>query len=307
MNPARVAIILVNWNGLADTLACLESLAGLSYPAYEIILVDNGSTDPSVDTLRRAWPQVRLTEAGTNLGFVGGNNLALRQVLEQDFDYALLLNNDTEVAPDFLDHLVQAAEADPGAAIAGPNIFYFSQPEILWSAGGKIDWQRGQTVMTGIGQKAIERFDGPPRAVDYVTGCALLIKTPVARQIGLLDERFFAYYEEVEWCARARRAGYRVLQVPSARVWHKISPEAREASAQVHYYMTRNRLLLLRLAGAGWSAWLHTLLIEYARTLASWSLRPKWRHKAAQRRAMLRAIADFWKGNFGRVDLPKTG
>ena len=306
MRP-RVAIIILNWNGLRDTIACLESLSRLDYPHYQVVVVDNGSTDGSVEAIQGRFPEATLIENGENLGFTGGNNVGLRYALTQGADYALLLNNDTEVAPDFLSRLVQAAEADPRIGVAGPTLYYYARPDLIWSAGGAIDWRHGQTRMVGLNEPESGQFGTAPREVDFVTGCALLIKRAVMERVGLLDERFFAYYEEAEWCVRAQRAGFRVVNVPMAKVWHKIPLDARDHSPLVHYYMTRNRLLFLKVTGAGWRAWLHTLLAEYARTLLSWSVRSKWRHKREQRRVMLRAISDAWRGQWGRrADLVKV-
>ncbi|MEK7326115.1 MAG: glycosyltransferase family 2 protein [Chloroflexota bacterium] len=303
MTPPRVAIIILNWNGLKDTLACLESLRRLDYPACEIVVVDNGSTDESVATIRAAYPVVTLIETGENLGYVGGNNAGLKYAQSTKADYALLLNNDTEVDPGFLKLLVDVAENDPKVGIVGPMIYYYTQPDVIWSAGGAIDWNKGLPWMVGLDEREQGQFGTQPRPVDFVTGCALLIKMPVVERVGLLDERFFAYYEETEWCARVARAGYKILHVPQAKLWHKISPLARATSPTVHYYMTRNRLLFLRAARAGWRAWLHTLLFEYARTLISWSLRPRWRGMRAQRDVMLLAIRDYFAGRVGRVSL----
>jgi GT2 family glycosyltransferase len=299
----EVCIIVLNWNGRADTLACLASLERLTYPAYEVVVVDNGSTDGSAAAIRTAYPQVTLIETGENLGYVGGNNVGLEHAKKMGADYALLLNNDTAVASDFLSLLVEAAESDSAIGIVGPTIYYFDRPNIVWSAGGAIDWSRGCTRMIGLDEVDQGQFGQVPRRVDFVTGCALLIKMGLVEQVGLLDPRFFAYYEETEWCVRAARAGSKTAHVPQAKVWHKISPVAREASPQVHYYMTRNRLLLLKLSKMGLVPWLHTLLLDYGRTLASWTLRPKWRHKAHQRQAMLQAILDYGCGRFGRVEV----
>ncbi len=306
MPEPSVVIILVNWNGLRDTLACLSSLQHLQYANARIVVVDNGSQDNSAAIIRQKFPLIDVIESNENLGFVGGNHLGLIYAQEEKADYALLLNNDTEVAPNFLDLLVASAEAggaDCEAArigIVGPLTFYFHQPEVIWSAGGSIDWRRGETHMIGIGEKDQGQLGSSPRKVDFVTGCALLIKMSVVAQIGELDERFFAYYEDVEWCMRARRAGYEILCIPQAKVWHKISPEAREVSPLVHYYMTRNRLLFLQCSRASWQAWLHTA-VEYGRTLISWTIKPKWRHKAVQRRMMARAITDFLQKRYGKV------
>ncbi len=299
----KVAIIVLNWNGRDDTLACLASLNRLAYPDYQVVVVDNHSSDDSVAVIKAAYPYVTLLETAENLGYVGGNNVGIAWAGQHQFDYVLLLNNDTEVAPDFLQLLVNAAETNPRVAIVGPTICYFAAPEIIWSAGGGINWPKGLTYMHGLNEPDGGQFGSVPRPVDFVTGCALLIKTAVIEQIGLLDERFFAYYEEAEWCVRAARAGYKVLHVPAAKIWHKISLQAREASPQVHYYMTRNRLLFLKLAGVGLKPWLNTLLFDQGRTLVSWAVKPKWRHKAPQRQAMVKAISDYFGGRFGKVDI----
>jgi len=288
MSAPHVLIVVLNWNGLADTLACLESMRRLEYPAYEVLVVDNGSSDGSPAAIRERFPDVTLIETGENLGFAGGNNVGIRHALEIGADYVLLLNNDTEVSPDFLSRLVEAAEADSQVGMAGPTIYYYDRPEVIWSAGGEIDWRRGCTRMVGLDERDDGQFGGAPREVDFITGCAVLVRATALRQAGLLDERFFMYYEEVEWCVRTRRAGFRIVHVPQAHIWHKIAPSAQSDSPRVHYYMTRNRLLFLKASRAGWQAWMHTLFAEYLRTLISWSVRPR------------RAIGDAWRGQWGQ-------
>jgi GT2 family glycosyltransferase len=302
----QVAIIVLNWNGLNDTLDCLESLYQLDYQNYEIVVVDNGSTDRSVQVIRERFPGVTLIENDENLGYAGGNNVGLCYATAQEADYALLLNNDTVVDPTFLRILVDAAEAEPAVGIAGPTIYYHERPDVIWSAGGAIDWQWGSTRMVGLDERDDGQFGVEPRAADFVTGCAMLVRQAVLGRAGLLDERFFVYYEETEWCARATRSGFRIVHVPLARIWHKISPATQADSPLVHYYMTRNRLLFLKATGAGPDAWLHTLIADYLRTLASWSVRPKWRGKRSLRRAMWQGIVDFVFGRFGAIhNLPK--
>lgn len=295
---SKVIILVLNWNGMVDTLACLASLAHLDYHDYEVVVVDNGSTDGPVTAVQEYFPEVVIIENEENMGFAGGNNAGLRYALERDADYTLLLNNDTELAPDFLRRLVNAAETDPAVGIAGPTIYYHEQPDVIWSAGGAIDWRRGETRMIGLNEQDIGQFGLEPRAVDFVTGCALLAKRAVIEQVGLLDERFFAYYEEAEWCVRAQRAGFQIRHVPQARVWHKIPLDARDSSPSVHYYMVRNQLLFLKATGAPWRAW-GCVLIGHLRTLVSWSVRPRWRHKRSHRAATFRAIADAGLGRWG--------
>jgi len=294
-----VDIIILNWNGFTDTLKCLQSLRKLNYPTYRVMVVDNASTDGSTGFIRDQFPEVTLMENYENLGFTGGNNIGMRLALENGSDYVLLLNNDTEVDPDFLRVLVEAAESDSRIGIAGPIIYYFDHPQIIWSAGGAINRRRGQTRMVGLNEIDQGQFGQKPREVDFVSGCALLIKRVVLKQVGLLDERFFAYYEEVEWCVRITMAEFMIVHVPQARIWHKISLDKRDDSPLVHYYMTRNRLLLLKITGAGLKAWLHTIIVDYLRTLLSWSLQPKWRGKKHQRKMMLLAIIDAGLGRWG--------
>jgi GT2 family glycosyltransferase len=295
-----VLIVLLNFNSEQDTIACLGSLDRQAYCNYEVVVIDNGSRLQSIHAISDSFPQVPIVCNGKNLGFAEGNNIGLREAKRRDCAYTLLLNNDTVVAPDFLGKLVDVAEANPIVAMVGPTIYYYDGPEIIWSAGGRIDKSAGNTEMIGIGETVRVLPEAPFREVDFVTGCALLVRMHIVEQIGGLDPRFFLYYEEVEWCARARAAGYRIYHVPSSSVWHKISQQSRSSSVLVHYYMTRNRLLFLKAAHLGWRAWAHTLF-DYTRTLSSWTLRPKWRSKKKLRNTMVRACIDFCLGRFGQA------
>jgi GT2 family glycosyltransferase len=301
----RVLIIILCYNGVELTLSCLASLRNLEYTHADILIVDNASHDNTPALVRERFPDVAMIEAGANLGFAAGNNVGLRYALDQGYDYALLLNNDTEVAPDFLSFLVAAAEADPAIGVAGPTITYYDQPDRIWSAGGMIDWRRGISSMRGIGE-VVHRHPDRASDVDFVTGCVLLCKCKVLNQAGLLDERFFMYYEETEWCVRIARAGFRIVHVPQARVLHKIPLNARNDQPYVAYYMTRNRLLFLRATKASSAAWLHAALLQDLRTYLSLSLRPKWRGMRPQRDAMLRGWGDFLHQRFGQYQQPKA-
>jgi GT2 family glycosyltransferase len=274
----------------------------MDYEVADILVVDNASRDDTPAAVRARFPEALVIETGANLGFAAGNNVGLRYALEHNYDYALLLNNDTEVAPDFLDELVEAAEADPAIGAIGPMIYYHERPDMIWSAGGVIDWRHGNSAMRGVG----ERDRGQYRTatdVDFVSGCALLCKRAALERAGLLDERFFMYYEETEWCVRAARAGFRIVHLPAARIWHKIPLDARADQPYVAYYMTRNRLLFLRTTSAAALAWVHAIVLQDLRTLVSLSLRRKWRAKRLHRDAMIRAWFDFLQHHFGRCEL----
>ncbi len=297
---AAVSIIVLNYKGREDTLACLRSLEHLTYRDVTTILVDNDSRDGTPDVVRKDFPNVVVIETGGNLGFTGGNNVGVRYALDHGADYILLLNNDTIVAPDFVSLMVEGMEQNPAAGVSGPMIYYFDAPETIWSAGGAIDWAHGTTRMIGLNEEDNAQFGLSPRKTDFVTGCALMARREVWEKVGLLDDKFFMYYEETEWCVRATRAGYLTMLIPAAMIWHKISIEDRAVSPRTYYYMTRNRLLFLQKTQASYKTWAY-ILSEYSRTFVSWTLRPKWQSRRHLRGTMLRAISDYSRGRFGQV------
>jgi len=292
----RVGIVVLNWNRPDHTIACLTSLRELDYPSYEVVVVDNGSADGSPTAIRRLFPGVSVVENGRNLGFAAGSNVGIVLLARRGVDYVLLLNDDAEVATDLLGALVEVAEADPSTGILGPTIYYYGPATVIWSAGGSID-ARGRARHLRLGELGDAGLK-PVQDVDYVTGCALLVRREVVERVGALDERFFAYYEEAEWCARARRAGFRVVYVPRARAWHKIDPAARNHSRSYLYLTARNRLLYLRCAGAGRGT-IALASLDLLRTACSWSLRPKHRAMRPLASALVRGVADFAVGRFG--------
>ncbi len=299
--PPRVLVIVLCYNGVALTLACLSSLGRLDYPYADLLVVDNGSSDDTPALVRAQFPKATVLEMGVNLGYAAGNNVGLRYALAHGYDYALLLNNDTEVAPNLVDALLAACAADPSIGVAGPKICYADRPQTLWSAGGAIDWQRGVGRMRGLDAVDGRSFE-QQADVDFVTGCALLVRREVLERVGLIDERFGMYFEEVEWCVRIGRAGWRIVYVPAGRVWHKIVPAQQEQSPRITYYMARNRLLFLRLTRAPLRAWLHAALLQDLRTWLSWRIRRRWRGRAAQRAALGRAWRDFFLARFGMAE-----
>ena len=221
-DASTVYIILVNWNGKDVTLECLRSLNAVSYKNVRIIIVDNASTDGSVPVFRSQFPQCDVLEMRENLRFAGGTNAGLKHGLGQGGQLFLLLNNDTTVAPDFLTTMVARLHSDPRTGLVAPKIFYDNDPTRIWFAGGAISRWTG--TMKHIG---IREIDGGQyntvRDIDYATGCCILTKREVLERIGLLDESFHMYAEDADWSERARRAGYRIVYEPAARVWHKLS------------------------------------------------------------------------------------
>jgi GT2 family glycosyltransferase len=217
----RVSIIILNWNGLDDTVECLDSLKKAAYPNYEVIVVDNASSGNDVATLRaRYGDYVHLIANDKNYGFSEGNNIGMRYALERQCDYVLLLNNDTVVDADFLTELVSVAESDHTIGIEGAKVYYYDPPNRLHTVGGKVHWWVG--IIRHYGDVQDDgQFDQIAQR-GYVYATAMLIKRQVMEQVSLLDSTFFFGIEEYDYCARATRAGFKVVYVPKSRVWHKV-------------------------------------------------------------------------------------
>jgi GT2 family glycosyltransferase len=245
MSPPKIAIIILNWNGKEDTIECLESLKQITYPNYEILIVDNHSTDGSVECFRERYPDVEILENEKNLGYAEGNNVGIRKVMERGVDYVLLLNDDTVVDKEFLGELVKAAQSDLKVGFAGPKVYYYDykgRKDVIHSAGAKIDIRRGYAPPIGANELDIGQYDILNKA-DYLEGACMLIKRNVIRDIGLLNTKYFMYWEETDWCVRAREKGYNVIYVPKARIWHKISASS---NLKYIYYINRNMLWFLK-------------------------------------------------------------
>ena len=257
MSAPTVSIVVVNWNGWHFLASCLAALAAQTYRDFEVIVVDNGSTDGSVAALRRDHPDVRVVANLSNIGFAAANNQALAYCRGR---YLALLNNDTAAAPAWLEHLVAALEADPSAAGACGTIVALSDPARVIFTLPKIDPRSARAIWV--------KQPSPRREVDYLSGNSLVVRRAVVDRLGFFDPAYVAYFEETDWCARALRAGYRLLYVPEAVVAHK---EIGSGSAAFHaYQMERNRLrFALKNFDAGW---LPGFLVYYAldavRTLA---------------------------------------
>lgn len=242
-----LGVVILNWNGMDVTPRCLDSILRSSSPPDQIVVVDNASTDGSADHIRGRYPQVALIVNDSNLGFAEGNNVGIRYLLERAFDLVLLLNNDTVVDPDCLRELKRAAETQPAAAY-GATIYELSAPGRIWYSGGSIS----RLTLEARHETAPADAPGTPRPTDFITGCCLMFRSDALRRIGLLDRDFFAYYEDVDWCLRAKAADERLLYVPAAVVRHDVSHSFRRAGTRDHgaprYSWTQSRPLVLYLA-----------------------------------------------------------
>ncbi len=221
----RVAIVLLNWNNADDTLACIESLSRLRYRDFRVVIVDNFSKPSDYLELKSRYPDGLILRQKRNLGFAGGCNAGIRWALRNGFEYVWLLNVDTVVDPESLGELVSAIESDDAIAVTGGVMYYWSDPQRIQIAAGSIDPETGRGGILGLDQLDSGQFSGI-RDTDYVCGGTLLAKSAAIKEVGLLDERFFMYYEDTDWGVRMRQRGWRVVSTSAAKVWHKARASA---------------------------------------------------------------------------------
>ncbi len=240
MNP-KIAIVILNWNGYKDTSECIISLQKITYDNYQIVVVDNGSDAEEFNKLKNNLPNVRVLRSDVNLGFTGGNNLGIKNSLEEKADYILLLNNDTIAETNFIEPLLEVFERNPNVGIAAPQINYFTEPKKIWTEGGIISKIRGS------GFAYSERYDDgkiiDDIEVTFVSGCCMLIKKEVFEKVGVFDDNFFLYVEDADLCYRTTQSGYKIIVSHNSKIYHKVSSSTKEnLSLLPLYYVTRNRL-----------------------------------------------------------------
>ena len=216
-----VNLFVLNWNGRDLTLDCLSSLEKVIYPNVKIHIIDNGSSDNSVVSIRNKFPDYEIIELAENHGFAKGNNTGFQSV-KQKADYTIFLNNDTIVDPNFIDPLVNELEAISNVKQTAPKIFYEDKKEYIWFAGGIISLWTGVIRHSGIRKKDSSKFS-QKRKIDYATGCCVCMRTEDFESIGMFDETFLLYGEDVDLSLRFSNQGGEILFVPESKIWHKVS------------------------------------------------------------------------------------
>ncbi|MDA3905842.1 MAG: glycosyltransferase family 2 protein [Bacteroidales bacterium] len=239
-----ISIVSVQFGHCEITLEMIKSLKQISYSNIEIIIVDNASPEGNPNIVKEKYPEIIYIKSKKNLGFAGGNNLGIRAAKGK---YILMLNNDTEVDTGFLEPLVEKMESNPKMGIVSPKIKFFHSPELLQYAGYEhINpiTQRGGAI--GYEEKDIGQYEKDAEAASG-HGAAMMISMKVIKEVGLMSEVFFLYYEELDWAHRIRNAGYKIYYVHNSLIYHKESVSTGgRISALRSYYMTRNRILYLR-------------------------------------------------------------
>lgn len=290
-----VYIILVNYNGLKDTLECLESLTHIEYHDYKIIVVDNGSTDNSLETLRNLEnDSLIVLDAGGNTGFSGGNNVGIKYAMEHNANYVLLLNNDTIVEKNFLTPLVETAKRRNDQAVITPKILYEFDKKTIWYAGGAFNKLTSRTSSFGIHEKDSGQFDRE-KDVSFVSGCCMLLPASVINIVGLMEEDYFLYCEDTDYCCRIQKRGIKLVYQPTSRIYHKVSASSSKVSELMSYYIIRNKLYIVkRFIDLRWKcvAYAYVFLETVKRMISG----------EYSRKTTIISIYHFVKGISGKID-----
>lgn len=291
MEP-KVAIIILHLDNIPCLINCITSLNKISYSNFSAQVVHNDRDNPLLlNNFSPISDHISgVTNTGSNTGFARANNVGIRKVLENYFDYVLLLNDDTEVSIDFLSILVDESEKRPDSGMLGPTIYYFEEPEKIWFSGARFCQDECRIEMTQPPERSIFR----PIESDYITGCALLVKRATIEKIGLLDERFFLYWEDVDWGLRAKKAGFKNVVIPAAHIWHKVSVSSGGMDSLIRvYHKTRSHLLMARLHAPKVLPKIH---VQFIRDIAWLLFKSKDVNRFKKAHAFIAAIRDYHMG-----------
>jgi GT2 family glycosyltransferase len=255
MKQKKLAIVIINWNSFDLTSDTLVSLSSTSYKNYDIIVVDNFSTDNSAAQLEKDFPSIILLRSDENKGFTGGNNLGFDYAINEGYEYVMMLNNDVAVESDFLEPLVVKLDTDEKIGGVQPLIYFYHDRELIWNAGSRYNDIFGIPYILGYYRKDKGQLQRKKqKSIDWITGCAFMIRTEVLKKVGVLKQDFFIYYEDVDLSFRIKEAGYALAYEASSVVYHKtgMSHKSKEKlkegylNPKVHYLNARNRLFVLK-------------------------------------------------------------
>lgn len=301
-----VTIIILTWNQRDLTLDCLASLATMNYPSdrLQIIVVDNGSRDDTIVAVSERFPHITVLKNSENLGYAGGNNVGIRHALDAGADAICILNNDVIVDPCFLGPLLTALQQRPDVGIVTPLIAeQVGNHKTVWALGSTVNWRTAAVTRNHAGEPVEQWRDRPPIEVDIASGAAMLVRREVLQQVGLMDERFFLYFEEVDWSLAVRKACFGILAVPASLAWHDVSATLGATSPIIDYYMLRNHL---RLIGRHWTGirrnylWSWVVLRNLL-TIAAYTVKSHGGHRIPNRNSRLFALRDAHFGRWGKM------
>jgi GT2 family glycosyltransferase len=295
-NSPKVGVVIVNYNGFEYTAECVKSILASSYDNLDVIVVDNASTDGSVEKLGDLFrTEITLLRSEKNIGFAGGTNIGIKTAVDRGCEFVLLLNNDTIVDEFLIQNMVHSS-IENGNALIAPKIFYFDESDVLWFAGGFIDWKKGIGIHYGMNCQECDAFN-VQKEIDFATGCCILVPKKTFDNVGLLDEAYFLYFEDTDFSVRVKRAGMRIVYEPSAVLWHKVSSTTGRGETKVAiYYGDRNRLFFNRkFNNKHWFEFSAYFALSRILKILIWALHGEfWKI-----RLLYLAISDFLSGKMG--------
>lgn len=297
----KVSVILVNYNGGKYNIECIESILKSTKDNFtiEIIVVDNGSCDKSINEIRKKYNEdVKIIELNDNLGFAVANNIGIKYSIENNTDFILLLNNDTIIEKDMINILYNEAIKNKDSIVV-PKIMYYDHKDTIWSAGGEVDWNKGITLHYGMDEKDDKGQYDTIKEISFGTGCCMFIPIDVINKVGFLEEKYFLYYEDTDYCIRIKKLGYRILYIPKAKMYHKVTASSGgvESSSYI-YYLNRNRLYFNKKYNNK-KRYLVYIVFAYLYKIIKWMLKGKFELI----KALNLAISDYKKGTIGKVNL----
>lgn len=296
-----VYIVTLNWNGLADTLECLESLQNLTYPNVNIVVVDNNSKDNQAAEISRRFPQVNVLAQSENLGFCGGCNVGMKFAVESEADFVMLLNNDTLVPTDLIENLLTGLKFLKNVGAVSPIILEYPKTEEIWFSKAVWNDRTAKFRLALINETYEELKNKAPYQTEFACGCCLLVSKETIETVGLLDERYFAFYDEAEWCARMNRNDLKSYVIPSAFIYHKVSKSTPGLIST--YLLSRNRLLWMKenLSKRKALSSIPYLLKELIwHSLNMQGLRKNKYYSKEHSRALVQGWKDYLQGKLGR-------
>ncbi|WP_333646093.1 glycosyltransferase family 2 protein [Lacrimispora sp.] len=299
MEEAFIGIVLVNYNGVKDTIECIDSLKKMTYSNYRIIVVDNNSSDNSLKILHEKKEEIdfELLELNENKGFSAGNNAGIRLAFELGVKYILLLNNDTLVEPDFLKKLMVAEKNILVNSVMTSTILYADNKEKIWYAGGSYDLKTSKVSQWGMGKQWFPMRDKWVE-VTFISGCCMCIPVSIIPNIGFLDEDYFLYEEDTDYCIRIRQKGIKLYYVPNAVIYHKVSSstsKAEKMSGTTQYYMVRNKYFLIKKYYKG-----RYRIIPYIHSFMMYSY--YCLRYGMEMKYIMWGIYDFWRGKMHKTN-----
>lgn len=295
MYEPLVEIILVNYNSASDTAECIESLEKITYHNKHIVVVDNGSIDSSILKLTNLKKKINfeIISLNVNAGFSAGNNIGIQYAVQKKADYVLLLNNDTLVTPEFLTKLIKFHESVKQCDVSIGKIYYASEPQKIWYAGGSINFVTGHITHERYGKTDSTNIEDIPRKVTFATGCCMCMKMSTIKDVGLMDEDYFLYEEDSDYCCRLAKLGKHIYYIPTSVIYHKVSASTGKTPPLTQYYTARNHFMLIRKNFNGWKkiiALIYTFLLLSRRCLCN----------EICIRHTVRGIIAFFKGETGK-------